>query len=482
MIGRPCAARHLAWLLFLSTLSALTVAAPASAWARKMTLPQLLEMARGNPGLQASAAATSASEAQVTEAKLNWLPQGDLLSILSPSPNVHCINPFFIQPTAGNPNPMNLPGTSAADPCLETTSPEARLQDVSWNRIFTRTEVKLIQPVFDFGKISAGIRAAEAGVGVSRQKEAGALADIELNIRKAYYGLKFARDVIDMLDEGSSYVDDAMKKLEKDLENGTGNVSVTDKLRMRTVRAELDGRILEAKRLQGVARESLRTLLGPEAPSDLDVDDDPFGPPEIKERQVTYYEDLARQNRPEVRLLEYAVKAKSALADLERRKEYPDLVIIATGVFALAQTVDDPQNAYYNHFYNSRAAGLAAAVRMQLDLGPKIARARKTEAEAAEITHRRSEALGGILLEVRKTYAETNEAGSRVAAMEKGQKAGKAWISAVAQNFAVGLAEARDLSDALVAFFGMRTRYLQAVFDLHVARSALTRAVGSAEL
>jgi len=476
MIGRPCAARHLAWLLFLSTLSALTVAAPASAWARKMTLPQLLEMARGNPGLQASAAATSASEAQVTEAKLNWLPQGDLLSILSPSPNVHCINPFY---NMGGTNPA---GTTAADPCLETSSPEARLQDVSWNRVFTRTEVKLIQPVFDFGKISAGIRAAEAGVGVSRQKEAGALADIELNIRKAYYGLKFARDVIDMLDEGSSYVDDALKKLDKDLANGTGNVSVTDRLRMRTVRAELDGRILEAKRLQGLARESLRTLLGPEAPSDLDVDDDPFEPPEIKERVVTYYEDLARQNRPEVRLLEYAVRAKSALADLERRKEYPDVVIIATGVFALAQTVDDPQNAYYNHFYNSRAAGLAAAVRMQLDLGPKIARARKTEAEAMEITHRRSEALGGILLEVRKTYAETNEAVSRVAAMEKGQKAGKAWISAVAQNFAVGLAEARDLSDALVAFFGMRTRYLQAVFDLHVARSALSRATGSADL
>ena len=103
-------------------------------------------------------------------------------------------------------------------------------------------------------------------------------------MRKAYYGLKFARDVIDMLDEGSSYVDDAQKKLEKDLANGTGNVSVTDKLRMRTVRAELDARILEAKRLQGIARDSLRTLLGSEAPTDIDVDDEEFEPPEVKER------------------------------------------------------------------------------------------------------------------------------------------------------------------------------------------------------
>ena len=94
-------------------------------------------------------------------------------------------------------------------------------------------------------------------------------------------------------------------------------------------------------------------------------------PPEVKERPVTYYEDLARFNRPEARLLDHAVRAKHALADLERRKEYPDLVLIATGAFAYAQGVDDPQNAFMSHYFNSTAAGVAAALRMQLDLGPK---------------------------------------------------------------------------------------------------------------
>jgi outer membrane protein TolC len=74
------------------------------------------------------------------------------------------------------------------------------------------------------------------------------------------------------------------------------------------------------------------------------------------------------------------------------------------------------------------------------------------------------------------------EARDRVAAMEKGQKSGKAWISAVAQNFAVGLAETRDFSDALIAFFGMRTRYLQAVYDLDIALSSLARATGVGDL
>src|SRR6185436_12375943 len=108
MIGRPCAARH---LLSVVLLSAVTVGAAPSAHAKKMTLEQLLEMARGNPGLRANAAAIEASRAQVTEAKLNWLPQGDLLSILAPSPNLQCLDSNMQR------DPNN---------CLQTSAPEAR--------------------------------------------------------------------------------------------------------------------------------------------------------------------------------------------------------------------------------------------------------------------------------------------------------------------------------------------------------------------
>jgi outer membrane protein TolC len=148
-------------------------------------------------------------------------------------------------------------------------------------------------------------------------------------------------------------------------------------------------------------------------------------------------------------------------------------------VLAAAQGVDNPTNAFYSHYYNSSAVGVAAGLRIPLDLGPKIARSRRLAAEAAQMGYQQSAAMGGIMLEVRKAYGEVTEARSRAAAMEKGEKAGKAWISAVAQNFAVGLAEARDFSDALVAFFGMRTRYLQAVYDYDVALSALARATGA---
>ncbi len=430
------------------TVLLLAAAAEHAALAKKMTLQELVDAAHtANPGLAANAAAVNAMEAQVSEAWRYWLPSGDLLSLLAPSPDIKCFD------TAGNADTTNCANTGPTN--------QANINHVQWTKVFTRTEIKLIQPVYDFGKISAGVSAAEAGVSVTREKQAGAL------------------------EEGSGYIDDGIKKIEKDLSSGKGTATVTDRLRLRTVRAELDARLLETRRLGDLARDSLRTLMGADAPADLDVDDDPFEPITVPDRPVGYYEDVARLNRPEARLLDHAVKAKWALVDLERRREYPDFVLIGTYAYAHASGVDDPQNAFYSHYFNTNSYGsfgVAAALRLQLDLGPKLARAARTRAEANEVEFRRSEALGGIVLDVRKTYGELREATARTEAVHKGERAGKAWISAVAQNFTVGLAEARDLSDALVAFFQMRARFLQSVFDQNVAAAALTRATGASSL
>jgi outer membrane protein TolC len=344
---------------------------------------------------------------------------------------------------------------------------------------YSRTDVKLVQPLWDFGKISAGVSAAEAGVVVTTGRQDGARADIELNVRKAYWGLKLARELRDMLDEGAGYLDSAQKKIEKQLASGDGSATVTDRLRLRTLRTEIEVRLLEAKRLEEVARSGLRALLGFEPQEDLDVDDQDFEPLEVPERPLAYYEDEARQSRPEVRTLDYAVKAKRALALLEHRKLYPDLVLIAQLSFAYAPTIDAPQNAFANNPFNGYGGGVAAALRLPLDFGPKLARGDRTRADADEIEARREEALGGVGYEVSKAYLELSEAETRIGEVSKGEKAGKAWVAAVTQSFAVGLADARDFSDALLQSFKMRTFALQAVYDLNVSVAALSRATGA---
>ena len=446
--------RPLSALLSLLFSALLAWGRPAAA--RPYKLDELLELAKkSNPGLAAGAQQTAQIEAQLSEAKRSWMPSGELVSLVAPVPELRCI--------------------PSIEECTKTNITEASL---NLKGVFTRTEVKLVQPIFTFGKISAGINAAEAGISASKSREPGIAADLELNVRRAYWGAKLAREILETVKDGMSYLDQAQAQIEKNLSTGTGTSTVVDRLRLRAMRAEVDGRVLEAQKLQSMAMSGLRALIGPEAPIDLEIDTDPLEAPTVPERPLSQYEEQARLSRPEVRALDYLLKSKRALSDLERRKQYPDLVLIGTASLAYASSIDNPKNAFFNDPFNTASAGLAAALRVPLDLGVRNARSARVRAEAEEAFHRRREALGGIAFEVDRAHADLVEAQRRLKVMQVGEKTGKQWITNVAQNFATGLAETKDFADALLAFFQFKVKALQATFDVNVAAATLGRAVG----
>ncbi|HEY0707848.1 MAG TPA: TolC family protein, partial [Polyangia bacterium] len=281
--------------------------------AKTYNLQELLDLAnQGNLGLAASAQGTKKVEAQLAEARRSWMPTGELLSLFAPVPEVRCQAPDGLDPS---------------EYCVRTNITET---STNFSGLFTRTELRLVQPLFTFGKISAGKEAATRGVAASKGQTRGVAADLGLNIRRAYYGVKLAREILSTFEEGNTYLDDAQKQIDKQLSEGTGDVTPSDRLRLRTVRAEIEVRRLETEKLGGEARAGLRALLGSQAPPDLEIDDQPLEALEVPDRTIKHYEEQARLHRPEVHALENLVAAKRSLADLERRKQYPDLVLIGS--------------------------------------------------------------------------------------------------------------------------------------------------------
>jgi multidrug efflux system outer membrane protein len=469
MLRRPPSLVSSFLLLALTAL-----ARPPSARGDAYRLDQLLELAReSNPGLIAGAFQTAKVEGQLSEANRSWMPSGELLSVLAPAPDIQCQEWPVLSMTGERIDPEQY--------CIHTNVSDVNTASTSTFRgVFSRTELKLVQPLFTFGKISAGKKAAQRGLAASKDREAGLRADVDLNVKRAYYGLKLARSVLETLQEGLGYLDDAQKQVEKELAEGTGGVTQTDRLRLRTVRAELDIRMLEAQKGAEEAMGGLRALLGPGAPADLDIDSEPLEEVNVPERPALHYEEQARLHRPEVSALDNLALSKRSLADLERRKQYPDLVILGTASYAYTSSIDNPRNAFLSDPFNTGgpSGALALALRLPLDLGVRNARAAQVKAEADEANERRREALGGIAFEVRRAHASLTEASKRLTIVRGGERASKAWVTAVGANFGTGLAEAKDFSDALVASFQFRVRVLQTVHDLNIAAAQLTRATG----
>jgi outer membrane protein, multidrug efflux system len=454
------------------------LASPAPVQAKAYSLAELVALARrSNPGLAANAQATAKVQAQLSEANRSWMPTGEVTSMVAPVPELKC-EAFPVLPDKTSlVNPITGLPVQGEQYCIRTNISETSTR---FSGVFTRTELRLTQPLYTFGKLSAGRAAARQGLEASRSRDVGQAADVELNVKKAYFGLKAARLALEALAEGSDKLAEAEKHIKDELAKGTGDVTQTDRLRMATVRAELDIRIAEAQKVADDAHAGLRALMGPEAPADLDVDADPLEPTNVPQRPLSHYEEQARLFRPEVRALDNLVASKRALSDLERRKQYPDLVVIGSVSYSYASSIDNPQNAYLNDPFNTRtpAFGGALALRLPIDIGVRNARAAQVLAEAEESVQRRREALGGIAYEVQKAYAALTEAQKRLEAVRRGERSAKAWITAVSANFATGLAETRDFTDALVQSFQFRIRAFQAVFDLNVAAATLSRVTG----
>ncbi len=468
-------------LLLPSLILLVFTCPPRPAAARPYSLDEMLALAhKGNPGLAAGAQATASIAAQLLEARRSYMPSGELNSTLAQAPKINCSQPEILDGN-GNPTGYKFSGSSQ-DTCIQTNavgySPSNILSAITPAGVYTRTELKLVQPIYTFGKLSAGVAAAESGIKASQSREDGLWADLELNVRKAYWAAKLAREIVATLEEGSGYLDSAQEKIEKELAEGTGDARVTDRLRLRTMRADIDARLLEAKRGRDLALSGLRALIGPGAPADLDIDAEALTALSVPGRSLPQYEEEAQRSRPEVRALEYMVAAKRALADLETKKQYPDLFLVGTATYAYASSVDTPHNAFANDPFHVAGGAVAAGFRWPLDLGVRNAHAVRLRAEAEEAEQTRREAMTGITFDVEKATTELKEAESRMSTTKVGEKAGRQWVAAVAQNLAVGLAEARDFSDALLAFFQARIRLMQSIYDFNIAAAQLSRATG----
>ena len=122
--------------------------------------------------------------------------------------------------------------------------------------------------------------------------------------------------------------------------------------------------------------------------------------------------------------------------------------------------------------------GLGLVVRAPLDLGVRYAKSQQKHAEAEAASEKHQEAIAGIAYEIQQAHDSLKEALAREKIQRKGEKAGRAWVNSMSQNFDLGLASTRDLSDALVAYFKARIQRLQAIHDVYITAARLQRASG----
>jgi outer membrane protein TolC len=429
----------------------LAIPATATAEGTVLTLDDAIAKALDGPRNQMARSDTAAARARVAEADAARLPKGTLTGFVTASPEIECEN---VDCTRTDPD------------------------DFAWRfaGFFGGVKLEAVQPIYTFGKIGSARSAARAGVTAQEALEDAAAGDVAVDVARAYWGVKLARELGWMLDDGIERIEAAVKDLDEKLAAGEAGVTIQDRQRIQTLLAEAKIQRAEARQGELTALAGLRIVTGV---ADADVnDEEELAAVDAPVPDAATAAAQAEAARPEVRAAAAGATASAKLADMEAANYLPDLALVGSVDVAGAQGAKDPPSLFANDPFNKTTAGLAVVLRWNIDPFTTKARTARARAQAHRATQLADLAKDGAELDARMAQGEAATAKERVTAAIDGEKAARAWVAAVLQNQAVGTVEAKELADAYIAWFQMSARKLSSIFQWNVAVVRLKRATG----
>ena len=220
----------------------LLVPAVVSAEPKKLTLDDVMAKALAGPKVQMAAGDVDAAEARVHEADAARLPRVKLQAYGTISPEIHCDNPE----------------------CTTTSPTNFALR---FSGLYGNAQLDITEPLYTFGKISHARAAARAGMAAQTALADEAAGDVAVDAARAYWGVKVARELGAMLDDGIEQIDHALADMQ-DADAGKGGkkggkaeLSIQDRQRVAVLLAEARAQRAEAQAAEAQALAGLRALI-----------------------------------------------------------------------------------------------------------------------------------------------------------------------------------------------------------------------------
>ncbi|HSY24573.1 MAG TPA: TolC family protein [Polyangiaceae bacterium] len=333
-----------------------------------------------------------------------------------------------------------------------------------------------VVPLYTFGKIDAANDAAIAGVRAAEWDMEKARQAMRMDVRRAYFGLKLARDSRDVVDDAVSRLDKAIAEIKNKVAKGDPNVTEIDKLRLETYRQDVMAQSLQAPKGEAYAIAALRFMTGVE--TGFDIPDEPLRKPNRALATIVQYLEAARLLRPEINMARAGVAARKALLDYGHARLYPDFGMGLGADFISTPNATQQNDLYANDPYNHFSYYFSFGMKWSLDFLPQLARTEEAESQLEETRALERLAQGSTMLEVEKAYADVVEAKGREEAWNNAEHAAKRWIATVQDSIDLGTADERSLLEPLRVYGNARVQHLTALMDYNVSMSSLALASG----
>ncbi len=279
-------------------LLALVYVLPATAIAEpaRLTLPQVIEKALAGPKARMVRGDRDAAAARIDEANAARLPRIKATAFGTISPEINCLDLA----------------------CTQTSPQNFALR---FDGVFVGAQLDITQPLYTFGKLAHARSAARAGLAAQEALANETAGDLAVDAARAYWGIKIARELGYMLDDGIDEIGKALVKIDE-RNADKPEVSIQDRQRVAVLLAEARVQRADATMGETQALAGLRALVGS---NDVDVDTD-----ELAAVARPIPATASGQQRPQAIAARSGAVAADELAELAAAYYWPDVALVGS--------------------------------------------------------------------------------------------------------------------------------------------------------
>jgi outer membrane protein len=415
----------------------------------RLTLDQALERARASsPRLESLSALEQAAEAAQRGAQAERLPLVDLSAGYTRNSGVDEFR-------------LTLPGvgTRTLFPNLPNNY---------------RLHAGAALPLYTGGRVEGAIATAGHQREAAAQDRSGALNDLLLETRTAYWSLVTARESARVLEEAVASYEGHLKDARNRFDVGIAASNEVLSVQVERDRAELAR--LQAENMAGVANENLARLVGLplgtriEPVEPLSVPPAPAAPANDTEALMA----AALEARPELRALAARAQAARTAVEIQRAAGRPQANLAVGYDYANPNPRIFPQT---DSFRGTWSAGVTVSLRA-FDGGRVAAAAAQAAAQADALDRQLDDLKSRLRLEVTSRALDLRTAQAALAVAARSLEAARENVRVARDRYQEGVVPSSELLDAETALLRAGLDQTSAATQVRIALANLDRAVG----
>ena len=332
-------------------------------------------------------------------------------------------------------------------------------------------KLTLQQPLFTGFRLSSSSNIAEYNYKATEESYNKDKQDLIYNIKNAFWNLFKAKKVKEVTDQNVEQVKAHLTNVKNFYEQGLSTKN--DLLKVQVQLSESELRQIDAKNAVKLAKINLFNVIGvalttnSEIPDSVDIETNAVD-------DLDSYVEKALDNRPELKAMQYNIKAGEATVTLAESNWYPQIYLGGNYYYSKPNQRIFPAE---NKFKDTWDVGVS----VQVDLwnwGSTVDKTDQAKAQLEEAKDSYKMVKDNIVLEVNSNYLKLEQSKDKIAVAEESVSQAKENYRVTDETFKKGLALNSDLLDSEVALLQANTNYIQALVDYELAKARLAKSVG----